>query len=52
MNPMVIKGAKIAVKVASVAVPIAANYFADRELKEKVAKMAKEAVAEAMKKES
>ena len=52
LNPMVVKGLKIAVNVASVAVPLAAKYFADKEMDEKIAQKAAEAVAEAMKKES
>lgn len=52
LNPKVVKGLKIAVNVASVAVPLAAKYFADKDMDEKIAKKAAEAVAEAMKKES
>lgn len=52
MNAVVIKVAKVAVKVLGVAVPIAANYFADKELDEKITKKAAEAVANAMEKES
>lgn len=52
LNPMAMKVLKIVVNVASVTVPVAAKYFADRDLDEKIAKKAAEAVAEAMKKES
>lgn len=52
MNTTVIKVAKVAVKVLGIAVPIAANYFADKELDEKITKKAAEAVADAMKGES
>jgi hypothetical protein len=51
MNPIVMKVTKIAVKVLGVAVPIAASYFADKELDEKIAKKAAEAVADQIKKE-
>lgn len=51
MNPIVMKVTKIAVKVLGVAVPIAASYFADKELDEKNAKKAAEAVADQIKKE-
>lgn len=49
MNPIVIRVAKIVVEVASVAVPMAAKYFSDKELDEKIAKKTAEAVAKAMK---
>lgn len=49
MNPIVTKVAKIAVKVLGVAVPLAASYFADKELDDKIAKKAAEAVANQMK---
>lgn len=52
MNPIVMKVTKIAVKVLGVAVPIAASYFADKELDEKIARKTAEAVTNAMKKES
>ena len=52
MNAVVIKVAKVAVKVLGIAVPIAANYFADKELDEKITKKAAEAVTKAMEKES
>lgn len=52
MKPTVLKVAKIVVKVAGIAVPIAANYFADKELDEKITKKAAEAVTKAMKKGS
>lgn len=52
MNSTVMKVTKVAVKVLGVAVPIVANYFADKELDEKIAKKAAEAVANAMKRES
>lgn len=52
MNTTVIKVAKVAVKVLGVAVPIAANYFADKELDEKITKKTAEAVAKAMKEEA
>lgn len=48
MNATVFKVAKVAVKVLGVTVPIVANYFADKELDEKIAKE----VAKAMKRES
>lgn len=51
MNPIAMKVTKIAVKVLGVAVPIAASYFADKELDEKIAKKAAEAVADQIKKE-
>lgn len=38
MNATVFKVAKVAVKVLGVTVPIVANYFADKELDEKIAK--------------
>jgi hypothetical protein len=38
MNATIMKAAKVAVKVLGVAVPIAANYFADKDLNEKIAK--------------
>ena len=49
MNPIVMKVTKIAVKVLGVAVPLAAGYFADKELDDKIAKKAAEAVANQMK---
>lgn len=52
LNPTVMKGLKIAVNVASVAVPLAAKYFANKDMDETIAKKTAEAVAEAMKKES
>lgn len=52
MNSTVFKVVKIVVKVAGIAVPIAANYFADKELDEKITKKAAEAVTKAMKMES
>ena len=38
MNATIMKAAKVAVKVLGVAVPIAANYFAGKDLNEKIAK--------------
>ena len=49
MNPIVMKVTKIAVKVLGVAVPLAAGYFSDKELDDKIAKKAAEAVANQMK---
>lgn len=45
MNPIVTKVAKISVKVLGVVVPLAASYFADKELDDKIAKKTAEAVA-------
>ena len=52
MKPKVMTIAKIAVKVLGIAVPIATSYFADKELDEKIAKKAAEAVANQMNRES
>ena len=52
MNPKVMTVAKIAVKVIGVAATLATSYFADKELDEKIAKKAAEAVAKNMKGES
>ena len=49
MNPIVMKVTKIVVKVLGVAVPLAAGYFADKELDDKITKKAAEAVANQMK---
>ena len=51
LNPMIIKGFKLIAEIAAVAGPIAVNYFKEQELKEKIVKMAAEAVANAMQKE-
>lgn len=50
MNPIVTKIAKIVVSVASIAVPIASNYFANKEIEEKIAKGAAKAVADILNK--
>ena len=52
MNPKVMAIAKNAVKVIGVAATLATSYFADKELDEKIAKKAAEAVAKNMKGES
>ena len=52
MKPKVMTVAKIAVKVIGVAATLATGYFADKELDEKIAKKAAEAVATNMKGES
>lgn len=49
MNPVVTKVVKIVLKVASVGVPLAVNYFADKDLNDTITKKATEAVAEALK---
>ena len=51
MKPKVMTIAKIAVKVIGVAATLATSYFADKELDEKIAKKAAEAVADQIKKE-
>lgn len=50
MKPNVIKGLKIVVSLAGVGVTLASNYFADKDLNDKVAKKVAEAMSE--KKES
>lgn len=52
MKPKAMTIAKIAVKVLGIALPIAANYFSEKELDEKIAKKAAEAVANQMNGES
>lgn len=52
MNPVVMKSLKFAVKVGSIVLPIAVNYFAEKDLEQKIAEKAAEAVAEALNKES
>lgn len=52
LNPMIMKGVKLVAEVAAVAGPIAVNYFKEQELKKKIEKIAAEAVAKAMQKES
>lgn len=52
INPMVIKVVKVAVKVASIAVPIIAAHFDNKDLDEKITKKVAEAVANATTKES
>lgn len=52
MNPTWIKIAKIVVKVASIAVPIAAGYFENKDLDDKIMKAAAKAVADQSKGES
>ena len=50
MNPNVMKGLKIVVSLAGVGVTLASNYFADKDLNDKVAKKVAEAMSK--KKES
>ena len=50
MNPNAIKGLKIVVSLVGVGVTLASNYFADKDLNDKVAKKVAEAMSE--KKES
>lgn len=50
MNSNVMKGLKIIVSLAGVGVTLASNYFADKDLNDKVAKKVAEAMSE--KKES
>lgn len=50
MNSNVMKGLKIVVSLASVGVTLASNYFADKDLNDKVAKKVAEAMSK--KKES
>lgn len=49
MKPNVSKVLKLAVKIVTIAVPILAEFIADKKLDDRIAKKASEAVAEAMK---
>jgi hypothetical protein len=48
MNPMVIKGLKILVGVASLALPVASNYFDKKDQAELIAKEVAKQLAEKM----
>lgn len=51
MKPIVTKIIQVALAVASVAVPLASNYFSNKELDDQISKKAAEAVANALKHE-
>lgn len=52
MNTKALKIIKIAVSVASIGVTFAANYFADKDLDDKVTKKVTEALAKASEKDA
>lgn len=52
MNEKTLKVIKLGVTVASIGITLATNYFADKELDDKVAKKVAEALAKANEKES